>query len=110
MKHELTPECLFLGPDKANLTSFHAYTAAPCRKGPSTISVAFPHAQFCLSPPCPCASNKDIIKFLDIRLKMVMGMGGDLFYVMCIHVYAFMKAVSARSVMPACAHCTNMNK
>lgn len=41
---------------------------------------------------------------------MVMGMGCDLFYVMCIHVYAFMKAVSARSVMPACTHCTNMNK
>lgn len=41
---------------------------------------------------------------------MVIGMGGDLFYVMCIHVYAFMKAVSARSVMPACTHCTNMNK
>lgn len=50
------------------------------------------------------------MKFLDIRLKMVMGMGGDLLYMTCISVYAFMKAMSARSVMPACTHCTNMNK
>lgn len=108
MRHE--PECLFLGPDKANLTSFHAYTAAPCRKALQYFGSFSTCSEFCLSPPCPCASNKDIIKFLDIRLKMVMGMGCDLFYVMCIHVYAFMKAVSARSVMPACTHCTNMNK
>lgn len=41
---------------------------------------------------------------------MVMGLLGDLLYMMCISVYAFMKAMSARSVMPACTHCTNMNK
>lgn len=44
-KHELTPECLSLDPDKAKLASFHAYTTAACRKEPSAISVAFAHAQ-----------------------------------------------------------------
>lgn len=41
---------------------------------------------------------------------MVMEMGDDLLYMTCISLYAFMKAMSARSVMPACTHCRNMNK
>lgn len=44
-KHELTPECLSLDPDKAKLASIYAYPRALRRKGLSAISVAFPHAQ-----------------------------------------------------------------
>lgn len=50
-KHELTPECWSLGPDEAQLPSFYAYTTAPCRKGPSAISVAFTHAQSFICHP-----------------------------------------------------------